>query len=57
MSLVKLEKCVQSTFRAQLKRTKLDGMKARLESIAYFLDDNGNVDVSTGDSDGDEGDI
>jgi len=56
MSLVKLEKSERSTFRAQLKRTKLDGMKARLESIAY-LDDDGNVDVSTGDSDGDEGDI
>ena len=56
MSLVKVERSERSTFRAQLKKTKLDGMKARLESIAY-LDDDGNVDVRTGDSDGDERDI
>ena len=57
MSLVKVEKSERSTFRAKLKETKLAGMKARLESIAY-LDDDGN-DVDSGvpeDDDGEERD-
>ena len=40
-------------FWAKLKETKLAGMKARLESIAY-LDDDGNVDIPADNNDGTE---
>ena len=46
MSLVKVERSERSTFRAQLKKTKLAGMKARLESIAYLDDDGNDLDIA-----------
>jgi hypothetical protein len=53
MSIVKEERSEQSVFWVKLKETKLAGMKARLESIAY-LDDDGNVDIAADNDDGTE---
>ena len=51
MSIVKEERSERSVFWAKLKETKLAGMKARLESIAY-LDDDGYVDITADNDDG-----
>ena len=45
MSMVKMEKSERSEFRAKLKKSKIAGMKARLETIAYY-DDNGNDETA-----------
>jgi hypothetical protein len=57
MALVKKERSEQSEFRAKLKKTKLDGMKERLENIAY-LDNNGDdiiINANNDDADNDGG--
>jgi uncharacterized protein YnzC (UPF0291/DUF896 family) len=57
MALVKDERSERPVFRARLKESKLAGMKARLESIAY-LDDSNDVVVDEkedGDGGGEEG--
>ena len=54
MALVKDERSERSVFRARLTESKLAGMKARLESIAY-LDDDGNDVVDNEEEEGDGG--
>jgi hypothetical protein len=55
MSLVKVERSERSIFWKKLKETKLAGMKARIERIIAYLDDDGNeLDTTAAAFDGDE---